>query len=238
VHGLALRWLSYVSSRFEITEGLLVTLQELLPVRDYGSILEGLMWNAAFRADGTSFERGLANVIGRGALGRRLGLLSPLAQGDLTTFSRTIEAGLKESPSETLRFLDQLVQRLELEESSVRRLQSPTLRRLRTLLEPLADPTSDARQGRRAAELQRRTLAIQQGLGEAGPESVRDQARVLAPGSEVFAGSVRLAPSDALPWPFEPAEVAPPSAFTPLELRPVEWRNLDGDAYLGWSIGG
>ena len=52
------------------------------------------------------------------------------------------------------------------------------------------------------------------------------------------AGSVRLAPSDPLPWPFRPISVSAPSPFEPLELTPVEWKDADGRWVLGWSIGG
>lgn len=239
VHGLGLRWVSYVAAQFELTDALLVTLQELLPRRAYGQILEDLMWSAAFRADEASFGRGMGNQIGRGALTRRLALLVPLASGDTRAFSAGIGTGLEESPSETMRFLDQLVQRLELEEPDVRSAQRPTLLEVRARLEPLSDPTSRSRQGRQASALQQRTLALLEGMGGVGDDgSLRDDARRIAPGAEVFAGSVRLAPSDPLPWPFRPISVSAPSPFEPLELTPVEWKDADGRWVLGWSIGG
>jgi len=239
ISGLSLRWLSYVSARFELTRGLLLTLQELLPPRAYSQILEDLMWTAAFRADEASFQRGLRAGIGRGALQRRLALLVPLSRGDTRAFSQAVAQGLQESPSGTLRFLDQLVQRLELEEPAVRQAQRPTLVEVRALLEPLADPTARSRQGRQAMALQDRTLALLEGLGGVGEDgSDRDRARRLDPAGEIFAGAVRLAPSDPLPWPFRALEATPPSPFEPLLIRPVEWRNADGDWVLGWSIRG
>jgi len=236
--GLSLRWLSYVASQFAITPGLLVTLQELVPRQDYAVILEDLMWSAAFHADKRSFDDGLANQVGRGALERRLVLLQPLAAGDVPRFSNAIRAGLAESPDETLRFLGQLAQRLELEDAGVRAAQLPTLGAIRKLLGPLAAETDGARQGRSAAALIGRTQAIAEGVGGLPGASERDQARATAPGGQVYAGSIRLAPSDPLPWPFPSPTPSAPSVFTPLELRPEEWRDTGGELVFGWSIRG
>ena len=237
LQGLSLRWLSYVASQFEVTEDLLVTLQELVPRRDYGVLLEDLMWSAAFHADLRSFDTGLSNQAGRGALERRLGLLRPLAAGDAKRFLAQVRVGLADSPGETLRFLDQLEQRLELEDGDVRGAMLPTLAGLRRLLEPFA--REDGSQGRAAAALIERALAIEQGLsGLPAQASARDQARALAPGGTVFAGSVRLAPADPLPWPFQATDTAAPSVFLPISLVPVEWRDPAGALVFGWSIRG
>lgn len=239
VGSLALRWLSYVCARFEVTDALLITLQELLPRQAYSSILEDLMWAAAFRADERSFERGLRNQLGRGALGRRLGELRPLAKGDATVFTRSIADGLEKNPAETLRFLDRMVQRLELEDGDVRALQRPVLTRLRRLLEPMADPTARNRQARRASALLERTLSMLEGLGGAGEDaSARDDARRLSPDAEIFAGSIRLAPSDPIPWPFRVGDSAAPGIFTPIDLIPVESRDDTGAWIFGWAIEG
>lgn len=239
VEALALRWVSYVASRFEVTDTLLITLQELLPRQAYGSILEDLMWSAALRADGRSFRRGLANQIGRGALERRLELLVPLADGDRDAFSRTLQQGLRERPAETVRFLNLFVQRLELEDGEVRRLHFDTLVRIRALLEPLADPVgSGGGQARRAAALQERTLAILEGIRGLPDAGVRDRARAMDPEAEIFAGSVRLAPTDPLPWPFAVDEVGAPSIYSPIELTPVEGLDDAGETVYSWSIEG
>jgi hypothetical protein len=237
--GLSLRWLSYVAGQFAISAELLVTLQELVPRQDYGVILEDLLWSAAFHADRRSFEAGLAHQIGRGALERRLALLAPLAAGDTRRFVTGIRAGLAESPSETLRFLDQLVQRLELEDAGVRTAQLATLVGVRQALAPLASETGDGgRQGRAAALLMERTQAIAEGVGGLPRPDERDRARALAPDTEVFAGSIRLAPADPAPWPFRAPDPAAPSVFTPIELRPEEWRDDAGELVFGWSIRG
>ncbi len=239
LEGLSLRWLSYVAGQFAITAELLVTLQELVPRRDYAVILEDLLWSAAFHADGRSFTTGVENQVGRGALERRLALLAPLAAGDGKRFAAGVARGLTESPSETLRFLDQLVQRLELEDAGVRAAQIPTLVSLRRLLAPLAAGADDGdRQARTADALMARIQAIADGLGGLPETTARDRARVLAPDGEVYAGSIRLAPADALPWPFRPSVPSAPSVFAPLELRPVEWRDPSGALVFGWSIRG
>ncbi len=239
VRSLSRRWLSYVASRFEITDDLLVTLQELVPRRDYGIILEDLMWRAAFHADQESFQRGVRNQAGRGALERRLALLRPLAAGNLGRFANGIQKGLNISPSETLRFLNQMVQRLELEDADVRTAQLPTLAKLSQILAPLADEGGNSgRRGRTATELLARCQAIREGLGSLGPEaSAHARARSLAPTGEVYAGSVKLAPADPIPWPFRAVEPPAPSIFTLLPLTPVEWRDEGGELVFGWSLG-
>ncbi len=234
---LSRRWLSYIASQFELTDELLVTLQALVPRRDYSVLLEDLMWRAAFHADRASFDRGVEHQLGRGALERRIELLGPLASGSLGRFSTQIRTGLDESPSETLRFLDQFVQRLELEDGGIRTAQLSTVRQLRTLLRPMS--VVDGRQGNTAGELMARLAAISEGVAGLEPDArASDWARVLAPDGEVFAGSVRLAPSDPLPWPFVSTEVTAPSVFVPMDLTPLEWRNSRGQLVFGWSIGG
>jgi hypothetical protein len=180
----------------------------------------------------------LKNQVGRGALDRRLELLAPLAAGDANGFTARIRAGLVDSPSETLRFLDQMVERLELEEAEVRAAHVGTLSRVRALVHPLAaDAGPSARQGRTAAALMERTQAILEGQGLMGADA-RDRARSLDPSGEVFAGSVRLAPADPFPWPFQVESAQAPGVFLPLQLKPIEWRDEAGEVVFGWSIGG
>ncbi|MBN2801262.1 MAG: hypothetical protein JXX28_19130 [Deltaproteobacteria bacterium] len=235
VRGLSLRWLTYVAAQFEITDELLLTLQELVSVREYSLILEDLMWSAAFRADRRSFERGLDNQVGRGALERRVALLHPLARGELGLFVRGLRVGLETSPSETLRFLDQLLQRLALDDAEVRQAQLPTLRAIRGLLLPLTGDAGGAQQGRKVAELLDRAQGMLEGLG-AGGGGQAARIRSVDPTAVVYAGSVRLAPVDPLPWPFPLAEVAAPSVFLPIRLTPVEWRDGEGRWVYGWTV--
>lgn len=234
VASLSTRWLSYVASQFAITEELLVTLKELVGSQAYTVLLEDLMWHAAFRADRASFERGAGDQAG--ALSRRLALLRPLASGDVGRFAQGVREGLARSPNETLRFVRQWVERLEREDAEVRTTHVPAVVRLRALVRDAAE--EEGANGRLATTILDRTQALLDGVGgEDAAATARERARAFAPGAEVFAGSVRLAPSDALPWPFVATAAAAPSVYTSIELTPVEWQT-DGGWVFGWQIRG
>ncbi|NCG22415.1 MAG: hypothetical protein GWP91_25650, partial [Rhodobacterales bacterium] len=114
-----------------------------------------------------------------------------------------------------------------------------TLSQLRVLLAPLSDDEGLGRTGRLASELMSRTQAIMEGLDGLGDEaSTHDRARAINPTGEVYAGSIRLAPADALPWPFRASKMGAPSVFSPIDLTPVEWRDESGQWVFGWSITG
>ncbi len=236
VDALARRWLTWVAARFEIGDELLVTLRELVSRRVYSGLLEDLLWRAAFRADQASFERGLDHQPGRGALMRRADLLAPLSRGDVRGFLGQVRDGLEASPSETLRFLEQLVERLEAEDAEVREGLSAVLEGLMQLVAPL-EGDGRGRQGRTAGVLLDRVQGMLEGLGRLG-ESSEEVARALSPNRDVFVGSVRLAPSDPLPWPFRVHDPPAPSVFEPLQLTPIEWPDEQGQLVFGWSLGG
>lgn len=240
VESLSLRWLSYVSSRFEITDELMMLLRELVPRREYSLLLEDMMWRAALHADAESFERGQRHQLRGNAMERRLRMLEPLADGDRRTFKRQIRDGLQENPNETMQFLAQLVQRLELEDEGVREAHIPTLELVLAELSPFLEGDPRGRAPRKAAELTDRSQAILEGLGALEPGATPGQrGHALGPDSEVFVGSVRLAPSDPLPWPFPLVEPSAPSVFVPLELTPIEWEDPALDALVyGWTLGG
>jgi hypothetical protein len=241
---LARRWLSFALASYETGPELLSTLRELAPARDYAAILEDLMWRAALRGDAASFDRGLALGSSRtgavSALDRRLAAVAPLARGDVDGFLSGARAGLDSSPSETLRNLDQLVVRLQLEDPDIRARHATTLLRLAELVRPTVEAQEVAgRHGRAAAGLLERIQAVLAGMpGVDGVITAGDRARALDPNAAVFAGSLRVAPVDALPWPFRPAEVRAPPVFTPLALTPREWRDPTGAWVFGWSIEG
>lgn len=235
---LSRRWLSHVAGLFELDEDLVTTLRVLVPGRDFSILLEDLMWRAAFHADAGSFAMGESVHPGRGALDRRLAALRPLAQGDAPAFTRAIERGLRRSPTETLRLLEQLVQRLEREDAATRARHARLLTALRVRLRPMAEDTDgSARRRRTATVLRDRMQAMLEGVGVA-PGDARDRARGLDPQAEVFVGAVRLAPADPLPWPFRRTDASPPSVYTQLQLRPAEWRDEAGARVFGWSIEG
>lgn len=231
---LARRWLSYVAGQFALSESLVQTLQALVPRRDYAILLEDLLWRAAFHADTASFAMGVDNAGGRAALDRRMVFLQPLSAGDVRSFARGVRDGLAAAPSETLRFVDKLLARLELETAPIRAAHRPTLVAVRTVLQPLADEP-DGRYVRETTELIDRCRAIEDGLLDA-VLAESDGERSLSPDAEVFAGNVRLAPSDALPWPFAASTPPPPSVFVPLDLEPIEWRDSRGALVFGWSV--
>jgi hypothetical protein len=247
VAGLSRRWLSYVASQFAITGSLLTTLEQLLPTRDYAVLLEDLMWGAAFRADADSFALGQAHPPGRGALLRRLALLDPLADGDVGRFARGVQEQLATSPSETMRVLEQFLDRLELEDRTVRSAQAITLTNLRDVVRPYtseADGPGGLDRGRlvrTADEFMVRSQGLLEGVGALDPTDA-DRARQLDPDSTVFAGSVRLAPTDPLPWPFRAFPAGSPSVFEAIDLTPVEWWTTDADGHrtrvFGWQIEG
>ncbi len=242
---LARRWLSFALAQYESSSELLATLRELAPARDYAAILEDLMWRAALRGDSASFERGVAPGSSRtgsvGALDRRLAAVRPLASGDVAGFLAGVSAGLSANPSETLRLVDQLVVRLQLEDPDVRARHTTTLSRVAALLQPLAveDGGSSGRQARSAAALLDRIDAVLAGLPDvAGPSTERERARAIDPAAAVFAGSLRVAPVDALPWPFRAVATRAPPVFTPFALTPREWLSPDDEWVFGWSISG
>ncbi|MFT5586747.1 MAG: hypothetical protein ACI9VR_004349 [Cognaticolwellia sp.] len=237
VENLSLRWVSYVASQFEINDELMLTLKKLVPRREYSMLLEDLLWRAALRADTTSFDRGQRYQLRGNAMERRLLLLEPLAKGDLTTFDRQIRRGLKDGPNETLQFLEQFLQRLELEDAQVRSAHIPTLVAIIELLQPMLEGDPRGRAPRKAAELADRSQAILEGLGALSNASPEQRGHTLSPSSEVYAGSLRLAPSDPVPWPFPLVQSSAPSVFEPLKLTPVEWHQ-DGVLVFGWEISG
>ena len=229
VRGLARRWLSYVASRFQVTDALLDMLQAVLPRTDLRAVLDDQVWHAALQADTASFERATQRLAQRGASRRRSERLVSLAAGDVDRFLKTLDDAFVDAPNQSLRFVQRYLERLQVQDLATRTLHRPLLDRLRRRLVRLAEP-SDGRRGLRRAQTNMAQLdAIIDGLDTTGGG--------LNPDQEVFAGSVRVAPSDTLPWPFVVAEVQAPPVFTPLDLRPIEWRDADGQLVFGWRVG-
>jgi len=239
IRGLSLRWLSYVASRFEVTDELVTMLVALVPRADLGQILEDLLWTAAFSADAASFDRILGAHRGRGAMRRRAARLRSLADGDTGKFLTAMRDELLDAPHTGLRFVRRFFQRLQTQDGDVRLAHRETLRSIREILNA-ARPESERRGSlpRKLGEMDEIAASMLDGLPAIeSDESARDRARGLAPSTEVFAGNIRLAPSDPLPWPFPiPTGLRAPSVFTPLPAVPVEWRR-DGGLVMGWKLG-
>jgi hypothetical protein len=235
VHALARRWLSYVLSRYETSAEVLATLKALVPRQDFNPIIEDLIWAAALRADATSFDRLAATVQRGSSFDEKVNRLSLLAHGKAGELVTVLRLGANEGPYETLRFSKQLVDTLERDEAEVRRANRVLLAQLIDLLDEVAAQPGVAKMTERTArELAGRVQSLLEALGAGGGSAAAT--RALSLGHSAFAGSLRLAPSDPLPWPFQPPAVEAPSAFTPLQLIPVEWRNSSGDLVFGWRI--
>ncbi|MEQ9498572.1 MAG: hypothetical protein RIT81_16975 [Deltaproteobacteria bacterium] len=236
VRRLGLRWMSFVAGRFSVSDALMTMLVELVPRGDLSQVLEGLIWDAAMSSDLESFDRTVKAHRGRGALALRIERLRPLAEGDVGAFLTRIRSELPESPHATLRFLRRFLERLETQDGDVRAMHRATLEAIDRELAK-ATEILEGGLGRNARELEQVTSAMLEGLDVIG-DSERERARALSPTSEVFAGSIRLAPTDALPWPFVVPTIRPPSVFSPLKITPVEWPDTSGEGLvMGWKLG-
>ncbi|MFL5320119.1 MAG: hypothetical protein ACJ790_10730 [Myxococcaceae bacterium] len=236
VRALSRRWLSFVLSRYQTTEEVISTLKALVPKQEYNSVIEDLVWRAALHADRVSFDR-LANSAQRGgAFDARVTKLRPLAEGNPGAMATQLRDELSDETHAVLGFVKQLLENIEQEDADVRRAHVPTLKLVIDVLRPLAAGTEKkTAQMRNAEALISRAQAMLDGLDELDM-SEWGKARAMSPHREAFAGSIRLAPSDALPWPFRMPEPEPPSAFTPLILTPVEWKDSNGALVFGWRI--
>lgn len=237
VEKLALRWMSYVARQYAVNNELLTTLVALVPRGALSQILQDLVWDAAFNGDQESFERVALAYRGRGALRRSIARIRPLSESDTGTFLTELRAELADAPYSALRFLNEFVERLLTQDGDVRVQYRSTLRRIRTLL----DSQPERRRGslaRRAAQLDERIASVLDGIDfDPSQDDAKDRARAMSPTAEVFAGRIRLAPSDPLPWPFKAPPPPPaPSVFSPIRLTPIEWR-IDGELVHGWKVG-
>ncbi len=234
--GLARRWLSYVLSLYYTNYEVIATLKALVPRQEYNQVIEDLVWRAALRADDRSFERMTRTARRGGAFDATIERLRPLSQGKPGELATRLRDALREEPSSVLRFVRQLLENIEAEDADVRRANVPTLKQVLEVLRPLSVESTTAKsQSRTADELMERTRSILDGLSHLD-DSVSGNARALSPTRSTFAGSIRLAPADPLPWPFRPPEPEAPSVFTPIVLEPVEWRDAKGALVFGWRL--
>jgi hypothetical protein len=233
---LARRWLSYVLSRYRTSEDIIAMLKALVPRQEYNAVAEDLIWKAALRADTESFARVVASLRRGSALDGRVERLRPLAHGRAGEMVAGLRDAASEEPYFTLRFVRQFLEKLEAEEADVRAAHIPTLKLMIGVLDSIAGKGGEhSSHERTAGELIQRAQAILDGLG-ALEQSASAKAQALSPRHETFAGAIRLAPADPLPWPFRLPEPEVPSAFTPLVLEPVEWRDAKGALVLGWRL--
>jgi hypothetical protein len=233
VHRLAKRWFAYVLAQHRADDEALAILEQFVSPLDRNDLLEILLWRAAFYADEVSFARIAAGIRRGGALDLRKRHLELLATGDAGAMWTQVREDY-ESPHAVYKFAHQLTDELATENLDVRVKNRRTLELGKVLL---AEVSEEANRGlrRRIDDLMQRMQVLLDAI-EVYDTSPDGRARSAAPGAVAYAGSVRLAPADPLPWPFAFPSVQPPSPFSPLELRPIEWLDAQGERVFGWQI--
>ena len=233
IHRLSRRWLAFVLSQYATTDDVVAIVERFVPVADYGVVVESLLWRAAFHQDQRSFDLVCDSAERRkaGSVRRQCVRLTPLVEGDPGRLWTSLlevsgEAG-------TLRFGSRLVDELATEPIDVRYNQRQTLEGLLVVLDN-AEARGATSVQKRARVLRLTTQALLDGLN-VYDESVRGRVDAAAPDAAAYAGSVRLAPADHLPWPFPRPQVTPPSPFAPIRLRPVE-RARGQTRLSGWRL--
>lgn len=235
VHGLSRRWLAFVLAQFAADDEVLAVLDRFVPPVDHAAVVETLLWRAALHGDTKSYDKLLAEAQRRRqttliTLGKRL---APLAAGDLTALWAQVTTD--QSDSAILRFIERLLDQLALETVDVRANHRDTLAGMVQLLNEQHERATPS-QLRRLERVRDRAITLRNDVGDFDL-SVAGRVQMNAPGAEAYAGSVRLAPADPLPWPFAVPSTTPPNPFTPIALTPVEWRaSPKGELVFGWSI--
>lgn len=235
VHKLSQRWLAFVLSQYESNDEVLGIVDRFVPVVDYGVVVESLLWRAAFHGDVDSASKLLAAAKqkkspGVIALGKQL---QPLIEGDAGRMWSELAAS-KQSDASMARFAERLLDQLAIEPLDVRANHRETLSLLLEQLEPMLARAASSQQ-KRLTKLRLRAQTLRDDVG-AFDDDVRGRLDAISLDKEAYAGSVRLAPADPLPWPFSAPQSTPPNAFAPIKLTPIEWRADDGSLVFGWSI--
>ncbi|MDP2345297.1 MAG: hypothetical protein Q8O67_30415 [Deltaproteobacteria bacterium] len=232
VHRLSQRWLAFVLSQYKSSDEVITIVERFVPSIDFNTIVESMVWRAAFHADVDSFERVGRAVRKNGTLQRTVTLLRPLAHGDAGAMWKAVEDG--GTPNGTYLFAQRLIEQLSLEPLDVRANNRLTLEVAVTVLQSI-DAKAGSSLQKKVRALEQRTQALRDAIGQYD-QSIAGRVEAGAPDAEAYAGSVRLAPADPLPWPFVAPRVTPPSPFAPVVLTPVEWRRGSDDLVYGWSL--
>jgi len=234
VHGLSKRWLSYVLSQYESDDEVMAILNNFVPPTDRDELFESLLWRAAFHVDEKSFERVANNKRKRTKLSRLIEQLRPLSKGDAKSVFAAIENKYAESPYAIWRFVDKLVGELSLEPLDVRSNNRATLAFADDLLKRKGESASKSVL-KKIDEARTKIQVLRDAIDEFD-NSPYGRARAQRADYETYAGSVRLAPADLLPWPFLKAQVVAPSPFAKIKLTPIEWKDSDDEVVFGWKI--
>ena len=235
VHALALRWFSFILASYETTDDVLEIVRSFVAREDARTVIKTLLWRAALHRDAESFRRVRENMPFRSRMGRLIKNLESILGNqneDFISLGDTAERpGIRRRQ---LRFAKDYVERLSLEPIDVR---AKHILLLQALKDSLQEKSKELR-GSTKKSAGRLSNEIQIQLDALGQldESIRGQARSSALDWTAYAGSVRLAPADEVPWPFGVPSDRVPSAFRPLRLEPVEWRNENRELVYGWRI--
>jgi hypothetical protein len=226
MHRLTRRWLAFVLSQYSTTDEVIAIVERFVPAVDYPVVVDSLLWRAAFHADVDSFEGVCASAKRRkaGSVGRLCDRLRPLVLQDPVGLWAVAEA---DGDAAAIRFAERLVDEVSSEPLDVRHNQRRTLEICRQVLDGAAARSSASLQ-KKVDKLRGRLQALLDGI-DVFDDSVRGRIDGAAPDNEAYAGSVRLAPADPLPWPFSRPQPTPPNPFTPIVLRAV---NVGDDAAL------
>lgn len=230
---LSRRWIAYLAGHYRVEAALLSSLRQVLPREDFHFVLQELLWRAALRSDKASYNALSQLNTGRSAAAGRLARLSPLARGNLGAFNAALKRDLAAEPFATRKFAQDFVEQIEREEARVRRRLLSSLLVLQSALAGLVEGAG-GNAALFAGELLPRCDALIRGLRSEKPA---ENPRTLAPDATVFAGNVRIAPTDAVRWPFAVPASVTPSVFTPLKLTPWDKPLPDGTQLAAWKVG-
>jgi hypothetical protein len=236
LHDLTVRWFSFVVGSYEATPEVLEVIERLVPAADHTVVLEAVLWRALFRGDVASFDRAFA-LLPRGARGQRtlFQTIAPIVHSDVDGAFDAVDAASKERPRAMLDLAARLLDRLGEEPATLRARHEPTLRRLLETLERMASTAESKARRSTADTLAGRAQAMLEGLGR-WQQELAARVRAHDPDYETDAGALRLAPADALPWPFVLTAPRAVDPFSPITIAPVQWRGPDGAIVQGWSL--
>ena len=235
----ARRWLSYVAGSYDVKPELVAVLKEVLPREDFNIILQDLVWRSALHFDNKSFDSLMKFASGQAAWTARLQRLVSLSRGKVREFNSELNASLNEDPYASSKFITELFDHIESEEIKIRKDLNPVLLALQgQFLSMQADPEKGKSSSRFLSEALIRCDALLKGSTQGGAvlKTARENIRSLNPKAVVFAGSVRLAPTDILPWEFLQRTFEPPSVFLDIGIFPAELVAKNMDNIPGWKF--
>ncbi|MEY3902341.1 MAG: hypothetical protein RL189_1647, partial [Pseudomonadota bacterium] len=140
---------------------------------------------------------------------------------------------LDEEPYSTLRFIGLLLDRIESEDTQIRKRMTPILKNLSVLQDGRGK--LKGRVGENLQKISKRAHEILRVLSSDSVSSLATKARGYNPQDGVFVGHVRVAPTDPLPWPYAAPNPSSPQPFAPIVVVPEQW-SVGTTSVLGWKI--